>query len=240
MHGQLRSGSERNEAVLPCHVLPFTNRIAHMTRYAVIDFETSGMSPLMGDRALEIAAVMVENGEVRESWHSLMNPGIAVPPFISQLTGITTAMVRSAPSPREVMAQVHAFVGDATLVAHNASFDKKFWEHELARARIYQQPDFLCTLLIARRLYPWAQNHKLGTLAALHNIRVDGRHHRALADASMTAQLFIQMKKDLAALHENKKPDAAFMAKYQKMGKALVRGMPATRKSIKISNFMDG
>ncbi len=195
-----------------------------MTRYAVIDFETSGLSPLMGDRALEIAAVIVENGEVRESWQSLMNPGIAVPPFISQLTGITTAMVRNAPPPREVMAEAAAFVGDATLVAHNASFDKKFWEHELARARIYTKPDFLCTLLIARRLYPWAQNHKLGTLAAMHNIRVDGRHHRALADASMTAHLFIQMKKDLAALHDNQQPDVAFMAKYQKTNKAQVKG----------------
>lgn len=207
------------------HRQSLTN-ITRMTRYAVIDFETSGLSPLMGDRALEIAAVIVENGEVRESWQSLMNPGIAVPPFISQLTGITTAMVRNAPPPREVMAEAAAFVGDATLVAHNASFDKKFWEHELARARIYKHPDFLCTLLIARRLYPWAQNHKLGTLAAMHNIRVDGRHHRALADASMTAHLFIQMKKDLAALHDNKQPDVAFMAKYQKLNKAQVKGMP--------------
>lgn len=200
-----------------------------MPRYAVIDFETSGLSPLMGDRALEIAAVIVENGEVRESWQSLMNPGIAVPPFISQLTGITTAMVRNAPPPKQVMAEVAEFVGNATLVAHNASFDKKFWEHELARARIYQQPNFLCTLLIARRLYPWANNHKLGTLAAMHNIRVDGRHHRALADASMTAHLFIQMKKDLAALHDNKQPDVAFMAKYQKTNKAQVKGMPVAR-----------
>jgi DNA polymerase III epsilon subunit-like protein len=62
---------------------------ARMTRYAVIDFETTGLSPLQGDRALEIAAVIVENGEVRESWQSLMNPGIPVPTFITQLTGIT-------------------------------------------------------------------------------------------------------------------------------------------------------
>lgn len=198
-----------------------------MTRYAVIDFETSGLSPLMGDRALEIAAVIVENGEVRESWQSLMNPGIPVPAFITQLTGITPAMVRNAPPPKQVMAEVAEFVGDATLVAHNASFDKKFWEHELDRIRIRQRPSFLCTLLIARRLYPWADNHRLQTLVELHNIQPEGEYHRALADASMTAHLFIQMKKDLAALHDNKKPDVAFMAKYQKLTKAQVKGMPS-------------
>jgi DNA polymerase-3 subunit epsilon len=200
-----------------------------MTRYAVIDFETSGLSPLMGDRALEIAAVIVENGEVRESWQSLMNPGIPVPTFITQLTGITPAMVRDAPPPKQVMAEVAEFVGDATLVAHNASFDKKFWEHELDRIRIRQRPSFLCTLLIARRLYPWADNHRLQTLVELHNIQAEGEYHRALADATVTAHLFIQMKKDLAALHDNKKPDVAFMEQYQKLNKAQVKGMPAAR-----------
>ncbi len=198
-----------------------------MTRYAVIDFETTGLSPLQGDRALEIAAVIVENGTVRDSWHSLMNPGIPVPLFISQLTGITTAMVREAPPTREVMAEAAKFVGDATLVAHNASFDKKFWEHELARIRILQHPSFLCTLLIARRLYPWADNHRLQTLVELHSIRAEGEYHRALADASVTAQLFIQMKKDLASLHEGKTPDVAFMEKYQTTPKGQVRGLPS-------------
>ena len=197
--------------------------------FAVIDFETSGLSPLMGDRALEIAAVIVENGEVRESWQSLMNPGIPVPAFITQLTGITQAMVRDAPPPKQVMAEVAEFVGGATLVAHNASFDKKFWEHELDRIRIRQRPSFLCTLLIARRLYPWADNHRLQTLVELHNIQPEGEYHRALADASMTAHLFIQMKKDLAALHDNRKPDVAFMEQYQKLNKAQVKGMPVVR-----------
>lgn len=198
---------------------------AWMSRYAVIDFETTGLSPLQGDRALEIAAVIVENGEVRESWHSLMNPGIPVPTFITQLTGISQAMVRDAPPPKQVMAEVAEFVRGATLVAHNASFDKKFWEHELARIRIRQQPSFLCTLLIARRLYPWADNHRLQTLVELHNIQPDGEYHRALADASVTAQLFIQMKKNLAALHGNKKPDVAFMEQYQKTNKVLAKSM---------------
>lgn len=210
-----------------------------MTRYAVIDFETSGLSPLQGDRALEIAAVIVEDGEIRESWQSLMNPGIAVPAFITGLTGITPAMVRSAPTPARVMAEVAEFVGDATLVAHNASFDKKFWEHELSRIRINRQHDFLCTLLIARRLYPWATNHKLGTLVDMHNIVVEGRHHRALADASMTAHLFIQMKKDLAGLYRGGAAESGFLAKYQKTSKAQVRAMPEVKRARVWSSLTD-
>ncbi|MDI1302632.1 MAG: 3'-5' exonuclease [bacterium] len=199
-----------------------------MTRYAVIDFETSGLSPLQGDRALEIAAVIVENGEICESWQSLMNPGIAVPAFITGLTGITPAMVRGAPGPACVMAEVAEFVGDATLVAHNASFDKKFWEHELARIRITPENDFLCTLLISRRLYPWAPNHRLQTLADLHHLDVEGRYHRALADASMTARLFIQMKKDIAGLYQGGEKESGFLAKYQKTSRTQVKAMPET------------
>lgn len=202
-----------------------------MTRYAVIDFETSGLSPAQGDRALEIAAVIVENGVIRESWQSLMNPGVAVSAFITSLTGITTAMVRAAPGPAQVMAEVAEFVGDATLVAHNAGFDKKFWERELGRIKIKRQYDFLCTLLIARRLYPWAQNHRLQTLVDMHRIHVEGRHHRALADASMTAHLFIQMNEDLAGLYQGEEAASGFLAKYQKTGKAQVKAMPEIKRS---------
>jgi DNA polymerase-3 subunit epsilon len=126
-----------------------------MSRYAVIDFETNGLMPGQGGRALEVAVVMVEDEEITGSYASLMNPGVHVPAFITELTGITASMVRGAPSPEKVMADVHDFVGDATLVAHNASFDKKFWQHELTRIDVAHTADFLCTVLIARRLYPW-------------------------------------------------------------------------------------
>lgn len=203
-----------------------------MHRYAVIDFETNGLMPDSGGRALEVAAVLVEqdaNGlhRIVDSWASLMNPGVYVPPFITSLTGITSAMVRTAPAPGKVMAEIHEFVGDATLVAHNASFDKKFWQHELARIGLKPRSDFLCTVLIARRLYPWAPNHKLATLVDLHNIQIEGRHHRALADADMTAKLLLQMQADLAALYAGQAEPASgpdFLAQYQKTAKALVKG----------------
>jgi len=124
------------------------------------------------------------------------------------------------------MAGIADFVGDATLVAHNASFDRKFWQHELERIGRAGAQDFLCTVLISRRLYQWAPNHKLGTLVALHGLPDDDRHHRALADASMTAHLFLRMQQDLAALYAGETVEATFLRDYQGTAKAKVKGTP--------------
>lgn len=79
------------------------------------------MSLAQGDRATEIAAVIVEDGKVVGRYQSQMNAGVRIPAFIEALTGISIAMVRSAPSDAAVMSEVSQFVGDITLVAHNAS-----------------------------------------------------------------------------------------------------------------------
>jgi DNA polymerase III subunit epsilon len=104
-----------------------------MEPVVVIDFETTGLSPEHGARATEIAAVLVRNGQVVDRYQSLMNAGQRIPPFIQSLTGITNSMIRTAPPAPQVMAEVADFVGDYPLIAHNASFDRKFWQAELAR-----------------------------------------------------------------------------------------------------------
>lgn len=197
-----------------------------MTRYAVLDFETNGLMPDQGGRALEVAAVLLQDSKIVGSWQSLINPGVRVPGFITSLTGITPAMIQTAPPPERVMAEVAEFVGDAIIVAHNASFDRKFWQHELSRIGLAHQHEFLCTVLIARRLYPWAINHKLATLVDLHNIPIDGRHHRALADASMTAHLFLRMQADLAALYQGAETGPDFLGIYQKTVKTQLKSVP--------------
>ncbi len=165
---------------------------------AVIDFETTGTSPAQGARATEIAAVLVQGGQIVGRFQSLMNSGAWVPPFIEQLTGISNAMLRSAPPARAVMHEVMRFTRGLPLVAHNATFDRVFWQHESAQAGLDPDPahQFVCTLLLARRLYPQAPNHRLGTLAELHRLPVSGRAHRALADAETTAHLLVQMQAD--------------------------------------------
>jgi DNA polymerase-3 subunit epsilon len=102
---------------------------------AVIDFETTGISPGMGDRATEVAIVLLENGQVVDRFQSLMNAGVRVNGFITQLTGITNEMVQAAPSAEQVMREAARFVAERPMVAHNAAFDKKFWQAELSRKR---------------------------------------------------------------------------------------------------------
>lgn len=169
---------------------------------AVIDFETTGLSPAQGDRATEIAAVIVERGRIVDRFQSLMNAGVRVPAFIEALTGISDAMVRSAPPAPEVMRQVSDFVGDYPLVAHNASFDCKFWDAELARIARTRRQAFVCSLLLSRRLLPAAPSHKLGALVEYARLPVAGRYHRALADAEMAASLLLRLETELHQRHQ--------------------------------------
>jgi len=93
---------------------------------------------------------------------------------------------------------LHTFVDGQPLVAHNVSFDRKFLEAEWRRLRLTQTPTMLCSLLVSRRLYPEATSHKLGALVAYLELPQTGRYHRALADAEMTAHLWVRMRRDIA------------------------------------------
>lgn len=189
---------------------------------AVIDFETTGMSPETGGRATEVAIVLLEDGQVVDRYQSLMNAGVWIPPFITQLTGITNAMVRDAPPAAEVMREAARFVGDAPMVAHNASFDRKFWQGELARLELAAPQPFACTVLLSRRLYPQAPNHKLGTLVDFHGLPRTGQAHRALADAEMAAALLGRIQQDLRERHGVPQPDHALLVGLQNCNRAAV------------------
>ena len=140
--------------------------------------------------------MVVENGQIVARYQSLMNAGVRIPSDIEWLTGISNKMVRDAPPSASVMAEFARFIGDLPLVAHNASFDRKFLDAELTRIRVHGNRDFVCSLRVARRVYPDAPNHKLETLIRYTSLP-GGRHHRALADAEMTAHLWIEMGQEL-------------------------------------------
>jgi DNA polymerase-3 subunit epsilon len=168
-----------------------------METLAVIDFETTGLSPLHGDRATEIAVMLVRDGEIVDRFQSLMNAGAYINSFITSLTGITNDMVRAAPPASKVMREAAAFVGDRPLVAHNASFDRRFWDAELERIGCTRRRDFACSMLVARRVLPDAPNHKLGTLVSVLGLPVAGAYHRAGADAEMAAHLTVYLEAQL-------------------------------------------
>lgn len=195
-----------------------------MDTVAVIDFETTGMSPDIGDRATEVAVVIVENGKTVDQYQSLMNTGAYIPAFIEELTGITNAMIRNAPPADEVMNELAQFVGNIPLVAHNASFDSKFLDAEWFRIGHRRQQQFACSMLLSRRIYPDAPNHKLGTLVRHLELPSAARHHRALADAEMTAHLWLRIVSDIKHRHALSAVTHEFLRALQKAPKTRIAG----------------
>lgn len=172
-----------------------------METVAVLDFETTGMSPRLGDRPTEIAVALVCDGRIVDRFQSLMNPRRPIPAEITRLTGITNAMVAGAPPVATVMREAARFVGAHPLVAHNAAFDQRFWMAELDDLEIDAPAAFACTMLLARRVYPQLPDHRLSTLVRALALPVPGRAHRAMVDAEMTSHLWCRLVADVGAVH---------------------------------------
>ena len=159
----------------------------------ILDFETTGLSPGEGDRGIEIGAVKIERGQVIGRFQELMYPGQRISGFIESHTGISNEMLVNARPCGEVMRDFSEFIQGFNLVAHNASFDKRFLDAEFSRVSIDYSGQFSCSMLAARRLCQHSPNHQLGSLVAYLNIPMDGVLHRALYDSEMTAKLWLVM-----------------------------------------------
>ncbi|MGR5062856.1 3'-5' exonuclease [Photobacterium sp. DNB22_13_2] len=188
----------------------------------VLDFETTGLSPNMGDRAIEIGAVKIQNGIVIDQFQQLMNPGFRVSSFIEGYTGITNKMLESAPSCHAVMDEFADFIQGYNLIAHNASFDQRFLNAELEMLNRQYSGNFVCSMLLARRLYQDVPNHKLGTLVSELNIENNGTFHRALADAEMTARLWQRLVNEVKTQTNLQKVSFDTMRKLSKTSKAAI------------------
>ncbi|HEY5512769.1 MAG TPA: 3'-5' exonuclease [Geomonas sp.] len=188
----------------------------------VLDFETTGLSPDGGDRAIEVGAVLVQDNRITDRFQSLMNPGMRVSGFIEQYTGITNQMLKGAPPVAEAMGRFVTFMDRHHLVAHNASFDRRFLDAELQRISLRRQQEFACSLLLSRRLNPDAPSHSLETLVRYKKLATDGVFHRALADAEMTALLWIGMVGELKKDHGLRTVPFELMQRLMKMTKRAV------------------
>ena len=164
------------------------------TTFAVLDLETSGSSPKSGAGITEIGVVKVRGGNVLGTFQSFVDPGHSLPPFITQLTGITDAMLLSAPFIDEVLPTLIEFLGSAdetVLVAHNSPFDMSFLK-AASLAHNYSWPNYLTvdTARLARAVLDRDEvsNCKLGTLAEFFNAQTSPTH-RALDDALATVDV---------------------------------------------------
>lgn len=164
-----------------------------MERFAVIDVETTGLSP-KHERLTEIAIIIIEDGKVVDEFSSLLNPEKKIPYRITQLTGINNQMVQEAPHFFEIAKQVVQMTENCTFVAHNASFDYRFIQAEFSRYGFDYQRKLLDTVKLSRKLLPGFRSYSLGKLTAQLGIQINGRH-RALGDAMATAELFLRLLK---------------------------------------------
>jgi DNA polymerase-3 subunit epsilon len=161
--------------------------------FAVVDVETTGSQPGLGDRVTEIAIVPVDAGQVGDPWSQLVHPGRAIPPMITALTGISDPMVADAPAFGDIASDVVERLEGRVFTAHNATFDRRFVDAELARARgVRLDGSALCTVLLTRRLVPALSRRSLDRVAAYFGVRIAARH-RAAGDAHATAEVLVRL-----------------------------------------------
>lgn len=163
--------------------------------YVMLDLETTGGNAVH-DRITEIAAVRVQDGVEVERWSTLVNPGVRIPPFIQNLTGITDAMVEAAPSFESVATKLMAMLDGAVLVAHNVRFDHGFLVNELQRLELRLKAKTLCTVRLSRKLYPQHKSHGLDAIMQRHGLHSLVRH-RAMGDVDMVLAWLQQAQTEL-------------------------------------------
>lgn len=164
------------------------------TTFVVLDLETSGASPKTGSAITEIGAVKVCGGQVLGTFKTFVNPGTPLPPFITELTGITDEMLIDAPRIESVLPLLFEFLGSertTVFVAHNAPFDLSFLKASAA-LHGYSWPNFrvVDTVKAARFVLTKddVANYQLGTLAAYFRTEI-APSHRALDDALATVDV---------------------------------------------------
>ncbi len=156
--------------------------------FVVLDVETTGLTPRR-HRLIEVGALIVRGGEVRDSFNELINPGKRIPDFIAQFTGITNEMVKGAPRADKVLPELQVFLGRRPIVGHNVSFDLGFIGAEAEQGHWFFPNEGIDTMTMARRFLPGVRRPKLDTLASRLGVFAHDRH-RALGDALTTAEVF--------------------------------------------------
>jgi DNA polymerase III subunit epsilon len=159
-----------------------------------LDLETTGATPLK-DRITEIALVRFDEGVETARWQTLVNPQMAIPPFIQSLTGISNAMVEHAPLFSEVASQLLAFLEGTVLAAHNVRFDHGFLKTEFKRLGITLQQKVLCTVKLSRLLYPQHFSHGIDAIVARHKIEGIARH-RAMGDVEAILHMLADARQE--------------------------------------------
>lgn len=184
-----------------------------MDELVILDFETTGLSPAYA-RVIEVGAILIRGTEIVDTVSQLMYPGCPIPYFITDITGITNQMLKGKPTPEKFMPKLKNFIGNRTILAHNASFDQKFLVSEMENIGKSIDNKFLCILKLARRLILDVPDYKLTTLTSHLKLKISKDHkaHRALNDVMATFGVWLYIK-DYVSDYIKTSPDLSFFLK---------------------------
>lgn len=161
--------------------------------YSVVDIETTG-NGYKGQKITEISVFLFDGEKIIDEFTSLVNPEQAIPYFITNLTGITEAMVRTAPKFYEIAKKVAEITKDAIFVAHNVNFDYNIIRDEFKSLGFDFKRKKLCTVRLSRKIIPGLSSYSLGNICTAEGIEIAARH-RAKGDAEATLELFRRLLK---------------------------------------------
>lgn len=156
--------------------------------YCVVDIETTGLS-YQNDTIIEIGIIKVRNGEIVEKYSQLINPHRSISAFITQLTGISNAMVRQQPTLEEIKNTVKTFIGNDVIIGHNTSFDLSFIANQMEWDI---ENEYMDTLQFSRKVYPQLKHYRLTDMVEFLNLSQN--EHRSLADCIATYELYEHLK----------------------------------------------
>lgn len=169
--------------------------------FTVIDLETTGLSPDY-DEIIEIAAIKVRNLEVVDTHQTLVKPINPIDEYITELTGITNAMVENAPSISDALPELLDFVSDDLIIGHNVNFDINFIYDECEYNKFPSfSNNFVDTMRLSRKLHPDLKHHRLSDIIDYLHISTD-TYHRALADCHSTLKCFCLMREEALSKYE--------------------------------------
>ena len=181
------------------------------SEYVVFDIETTGLSPT-NNRIIEIGAVRIKDGRIQDTFSEFVNPEVPIPYTITKLTSITDAMVQNAPTIEVILPKFLEYIGDASVVAHNATFDTGFIRENAKRLGLVFDSTIVDTMTLAHILLPELGKYTLDRLCKQFGV-VNEHHHRACDDAA-TAEIFVKMikmikEKGITTIHELNEAGAA-------------------------------
>ena len=182
------------------------------SEYVVFDIETTGLSPT-NNRIIEIGAVRIKDGRIQDTFSEFVNPEVPIPYTITKLTSITDAMVQNAPTIEVILPKFLEYIGDASVVAHNATFDTGFIRENAKRLGLVFDSTIVDTMTLAHILLPELGKYTLDRLCKQFGV-VNEHHHRACDEAAATAEIFVKMikmikEKGITTIHELNEAGAA-------------------------------